>query len=117
LNDECDDVDDDEDGDGRLEWEGILGSIRTDQSSEMYPIGSFQVSIITILLLYQCLLSLLLLVPTLSISVPLWIMLGSRDGTGATTKPQEPIGNNLTPVLKRSGNRNPVIVDKALISL
>jgi hypothetical protein len=35
-------VEDDEDGDGRLVWEGILGSIRTDQSSETYPIGSFQ---------------------------------------------------------------------------
>jgi len=42
MNDECGDVDDDEDGDGRLAWEGILGSIRTDQSSETYPIGSFQ---------------------------------------------------------------------------
>jgi len=36
-NDECGDVDDDEDGDGRLVWERILGSIRTDQLSETYP--------------------------------------------------------------------------------
>jgi len=42
MNDECDDVDDDEDGDGRLAWEGILGFIRTDQSYDTYPIGSFQ---------------------------------------------------------------------------
>ena len=42
MDDECGDVEDDRDGDGRLAWEGILGSIRTDQSSEMYPIGSFQ---------------------------------------------------------------------------
>jgi len=37
MNDECGDVGDDEDGDGRLVWERILGSIRTDQSSETYP--------------------------------------------------------------------------------
>ena len=42
MNDEYGDVGDDEDGDGRLAWEGILGSIRTDQSSETYPIGFFQ---------------------------------------------------------------------------
>jgi len=42
MGDECGDVADDRDGDGRLAWEGILGSIRTDQSSETYPIGSFQ---------------------------------------------------------------------------
>jgi len=42
MDDEYDDVEDDRDGDGRLAWEGILGSIRADQSSETYPIGSFQ---------------------------------------------------------------------------
>ena len=42
MNDECGDVEGDRDGDGRLAWEGILGSIRTDQLSETYPIGSFQ---------------------------------------------------------------------------
>jgi len=57
VNDECGDVGDDEDGDGRLVWEEILGSIRTDQFLRRTLIGSFQASIITILLLYQCLLT------------------------------------------------------------
>jgi len=98
---ECGDKDDDEDGDGRLAWEGILGSIRTDQSLRCTPLDPSKLSS-TILFLYQCLLSLLLLVPALSTSVPLWIMLGSRDGTGAITKPQGPTGNNLTLVLVRA---------------
>jgi len=109
-------VEDDEDGDDRFVWEGILGSIRMDQSSETYPIGSFQAFVIIKLLLYQCLLALLLLVPALSISVPLWIVLASHAGTDVTTKLQEPTGSNLTPVLRRSENQNPVVVDKVLTS-
>jgi len=84
--------------------------------SETYPHWILPNSPSTILFLYQCLLSLLLLVPALSISVPLWIVLASRAGMDVTTKPQEPTGNNLTPVLKRSENRIPVVVDKVLTS-
>jgi len=40
----------------------------------------------------------------------------SHDGIDATIKPQGPIGKPLILVLKRSGNRNPVVVDKVLIS-
>jgi len=40
----------------------------------------------------------------------------SHDGMDGTIKPQGPIGKNLILVLRRSGNCNPVVVDKVLIS-
>ena len=41
----------------------------------------------------------------------------SLDGMDAIIKPQEPTGKNLILVLRRSENRNPVVVDKVLTSL
>jgi len=100
MNDECGDVDDDEDGDGRFAWEGILGSIRTDQSSETYPIGSFQAPSSTILS-SKCLLLLLLFPVVWSISGLLWIVLALPDGTVGLIKRPGQTGRSLTPLLKR----------------
>jgi len=99
MDDECGDVEGDRDGDGRLAWEGILGSIRTDQLSETYSIGSFQAPSIIILLL-KCLLLLLSLVVSSSRGLPL-TQLGSPDGTLVPSTVLPTPGLGLILVLKR----------------
>jgi len=99
MGDECGDVEGDRDGDRWLAWEGILGSIRTDQSSETYPIGFFQAST-TIILSSKCLLLLLSLVVSFSRGLPL-IKSGSPDGTLVPSTVLPTPGLGIILVLKR----------------
>jgi len=86
------------------------GIYKNGSVSKTYPIGSFQAS--STILLFKCPLLLLLFPVVWSISGLLWIVLVLPDGTVGAIKKQEPTGRSLILVLKRSGNCNPVVVDK-----